>query len=90
MMHLRIKAMARRKAVMWQYSPDVSNVAKWSFSIVTIGSEVIITNLSSLSSGTNYAFRYVVILPEGKKQVPNITAGKEEPEWSDAIFQVIP
>jgi hypothetical protein len=86
MVHLRIKAMARREAVMWQYSPDVSNVANWSFPIITLGSEVIITGLKS---AVNYAFRYAVILPPDSGK-PTITAGKEEPKWSDAIFQVIP
>ena len=85
MIHLRVKALARREAVVRQYSPDVSNRTAWAFPVVTLESELIVTGLTS---GTNYGFWFAMVLAVPGK--PTVTAGTEEPKWSDIIFNVAP
>ncbi|MFH1004200.1 MAG: fibronectin type III domain-containing protein, partial [Bacteroidota bacterium] len=81
--HLRTVSAGVRTAYLWQWSDD--DAKTWSFPIVTIGAEVIITNLKS---GTNYSFRFAAIVPiiHGK---PTVEIGSEQPLWSDVITTIV-
>jgi len=81
-MHLRTKSVGSRAAYLWQWSEDGGKT--WSFPIVTIGSEVIITGLKN---GVNYSFRFAVVLPviQGK---PTIPANSEQLVWSDMVNEI--
>jgi len=81
--HIRTKAAGARASYIWQGSANPSDPGSWSFPIVTIEAEVIIT---SLTSGTNYGFRVATILPTRK---PTIALGSQ-PDWSDVIMVIVP
>ena len=80
--HLRTKSAGIRTAYVWQWSDDDGKT--WSLPIITIGSEVIITELKN---GINYSFRYAVVPPviQGKPVIP---AGSEQLVWSNPINEV--
>lgn len=82
--NLRTVSAGKRAAYLWAWSADEGKT--WSFPMVTIGSEVIISNLKS---AVNYSFRYAAVVPviDGK---PSIAAGSEQPAWSNIITAVIP
>jgi hypothetical protein len=80
--HLRTKAEGARVAYLFQVSDDGGKT--WSFPIVTLEAEVIITNLKSLAE---YSFRYGYVKPARK---PTVAAGSEQPVWSDLIHAVVP
>ena len=80
--HLRAKAAGGRTAFIWQWSDDAGKT--WSFPIITIGSEVIITNLKN---DIYYSFRFAVVPPviQGKPVIP---AGSEQLVWSNPVNEV--
>jgi len=82
--HLHTSSAGQKAAYLWQYSATLTNSAGWSFPIHTLKSEVVITGLQS---GINYGFRFASIIPAKGKST--VTAGNEQPVWSDVITSVV-